>query len=229
MNTKGTYRCGHEGTANTYKQGKDGRETLEWIFNHNDCFECRKKAQNDLAQKRSNEIGLIELEGTEKQIVWATTIRQNNLEALEKYTQKDDREKYLKIINEANEKIKEGEITDENFEVTVMKIKGPISRSDQYRSFSNKKLKEFIMEENQASVIIDNRNNLSETRDLSTLLAIYKTIEMITELKEISEEAILKVEEQVKKEFRFRNPYLLKKCFRENKLDNLLNELKALE
>lgn len=85
-----TYVCGHEDTIQLYGPHKD----REWRLAREeeklcpDCYqkqlEEERKKQNEEAAKANQEAGLPPLEGTEKQIAWAETIRKQIIESVEK-------------------------------------------------------------------------------------------------------------------------------------------------
>lgn len=77
----GTYSCGHEGRTNIVGPTKDRERKIEWHFSGL-CPDCHKKKQeeerksaNKEAAKKSAEMELPELSGTEKQVAWANTLR----------------------------------------------------------------------------------------------------------------------------------------------------------
>ena len=86
----GTYACGHEGRVNVIGPTKD----REWKVNHHFeklCPECYEKWQQEErerksieAQKETETLELPELEGTEKQVSWAITLRVDLLKWVEK-------------------------------------------------------------------------------------------------------------------------------------------------
>lgn len=100
----GTYSCGHDGRENIVGPTKN----RQWIADRKFeglCYECyareeekkRKKAYEE-AMAEAKEMGLPELEGTEKQVKWAVTIREKMIaEYIEKYMPR--KETYLKNDN----------------------------------------------------------------------------------------------------------------------------------
>lgn len=89
----GTYSCGHEGMVELYGPMKNRERKAEWIFS-DICPACRRekdaverKAANQKSAVKSEEYGLPELNGSEKQVAWANTLR---LAILEKIDQKVD-------------------------------------------------------------------------------------------------------------------------------------------
>lgn len=83
----GTFSCGHEGRVNIIGPTKDRQWKADRQFEKM-CRECwekhleeeRQKA-NEKAAKLAKEMELPELFGSERQIAWANTIRQNLIEA----------------------------------------------------------------------------------------------------------------------------------------------------
>lgn len=87
---EGKYSCGHEGRVNIIGPTKDRQRKADWHFSGL-CPECYKKqleeeraAANKEAAEKSAEMELPALEGTEKQVAWANTLRVAFLEKAEK-------------------------------------------------------------------------------------------------------------------------------------------------
>jgi len=86
-----TYSCGHSDTIQLYGKTKD----REWKIANEEsklCPDCWKKQRDEERAKANAEAaeankaaGLPELEGTEKQISWAETIRKSMIEHMEEY------------------------------------------------------------------------------------------------------------------------------------------------
>lgn len=72
-----TYSCGHKGTVELYGKTSDREAKIRWYESSAVCPECYKKQQQEAADKTATEYELPELEGSEKQIAWANTIRCN--------------------------------------------------------------------------------------------------------------------------------------------------------
>lgn len=86
----GVFSCGHEGIVNITGPHKDREWKKENAFSKR-CPECYEKykeneraRQNEEALKKAKEMELPELKGTDKQIAWANTIRQQVVNRLEK-------------------------------------------------------------------------------------------------------------------------------------------------
>lgn len=89
-----TFSCGHTETVNLIGKIKDRERKIEWFENQGLCSACweaeRKRQfeeQNRKAAEEAKEYGLPELTGTEKQVAWANTLRQNWIAEAEKWIQ----------------------------------------------------------------------------------------------------------------------------------------------
>jgi len=76
-----TYSCGHEGEVQLYGKGSERERKLEWLAEQ-DCPTCEKAARearnakaNAAAAQANASAGLPALQGSDKQIAWAETIR----------------------------------------------------------------------------------------------------------------------------------------------------------
>ena len=114
----GTFSCGHEGRVNVIGPQKDRQWKIDNKFS-GICEECYKnklqKEREDANQKaleRAKEMELPELQGTEKQVAWANTLRDkfvNEIEELikdietDKYTYEEYKEDIFKIENKSKE------------------------------------------------------------------------------------------------------------------------------
>lgn len=114
----GTFSCGHEGRVNVIGPHKDRQWKIDNKFS-GICEECYKnKLQkereyaNQKALERAKEMELPELQGTEKQVAWANTLRDkfvNKIEELikdietDKYTYEEYKENIFKIKNKSKE------------------------------------------------------------------------------------------------------------------------------
>ena len=77
-----THRCGHEVSHNLFGPGKERKSKLMWLAAQ-ECQECYIQKQVAEAMKKSEEMGLPELIGSEKQIAWAVQIRVQKLRELD--------------------------------------------------------------------------------------------------------------------------------------------------
>lgn len=81
MKYSGTYACGHEGVIHIYGPTKEHEQKREYVFSQvcPECAKLERQKERDEANKKASDAaiksGLPELTGTEKQIAWATTIR----------------------------------------------------------------------------------------------------------------------------------------------------------
>lgn len=105
-----TYSCGHDGVVDLIGPGKDRENKLAWYESKGLCPECykvqaekdkadeaiRRQEENEAAAANAVAMGLPNLIGTEKQITWATTIRQS---FLDKALMANPNEKGRQLIN----------------------------------------------------------------------------------------------------------------------------------
>lgn len=92
----GIYSCGHEGVVNIIGRHKDREWKKERVFS-NMCPDCYKKylekqikEANQKALEETKEMELPELEGTEKQIAWANTLRIDFIKKVTDYADEKD-------------------------------------------------------------------------------------------------------------------------------------------
>ena len=92
----GSFSCGCEGRVNIVGPGKDREWKKEVAFTKKcpDCYkiflEEEKERKNKEAAEKAVEMELPGLEGSEKQISWATTLRQEFIEKSERSTSKEE-------------------------------------------------------------------------------------------------------------------------------------------
>lgn len=75
------FSCGHEETIQLYGPGKERERKIDYYKNYGLCRNCYKAQRDAEFAKKSEEATemfgtLPELEGTAKQIAWATSLRQ---------------------------------------------------------------------------------------------------------------------------------------------------------
>lgn len=73
-----TYKCGHTHKLELYGKIDDRINKIAWLEENALCPECFKKQKLEEAISKANDLPL--LEGSEKQIAWAMTIRQEWIE-----------------------------------------------------------------------------------------------------------------------------------------------------
>ncbi len=87
-------KCGAEFEVIAYKRNRSEADSFaKWAeLNITVCDDCEKKmrdeahaAENEKAAQAANENGYPELTGTEKQVAWANTIRENAMIVLKKF------------------------------------------------------------------------------------------------------------------------------------------------
>lgn len=92
----GVFSCGHEGRVDVIGPMKNRQWIVDRKF-ENMCKECYAKKIKDERErltkesiKKAEEMELIKLEGTEKQIAWAETLRQKMIQEFESYSEEID-------------------------------------------------------------------------------------------------------------------------------------------
>lgn len=86
----GTYSCGHQGWINVIGPRKNRKYIIEKKFRGlcPDCYQEVRKKDQERAKKIARENEYPDLEGSEKQIEWAISIRQNFMELIGEQTQR---------------------------------------------------------------------------------------------------------------------------------------------
>lgn len=140
----GTFSCGHEGRVNIIGPSKDRQRKADYRFS-GVCEECYKKQleekreqANQQALETSKEMELPELQGTEKQVAWANTLRLTMIEDLNK-------EIFNTTVDEAK---------------AVLEAFGCKTRRELRTAIQEWPLivDDFMQKETKASFFIDNRN-----------------------------------------------------------------------
>ena len=78
-----TYTCGHTETIQLFGKVSERMRKIAKL-EQCECDACFRNKQNEQAEQARQERGLAELQGTPKQIAWATTIREGVCKALDK-------------------------------------------------------------------------------------------------------------------------------------------------
>lgn len=73
-----TYKCGHTAEVQLYGKEAEREKKIKWYATI-DCPECEAREQKEKAEAK----GLPHLTGSEKQIIWATKLRNNALDKLD--------------------------------------------------------------------------------------------------------------------------------------------------
>lgn len=102
----GTFSCGHEGRVNITGPTKNRQWIADKKFDGK-CEECygkwleeEKERKNKEALEAAKEMELPQLTGTEKQIIWAMTLRQTFINKIEEKIKESEREENLKIVEQ---------------------------------------------------------------------------------------------------------------------------------
>lgn len=70
--------CGHTRTVNLYGKTADRNRTIEWLESQ-PCPDCKREEENAESAKKAAAENRPVLTGTEKQVAWANTIRENTI------------------------------------------------------------------------------------------------------------------------------------------------------
>lgn len=139
MKQYGIFKCGHKGYFNITRQNRwkyDTDEKIQEYLNDHVCDECFEKARQEKIKEERKEVkevekqvNLIDLEGSQKQIDWANTIRikliretkkmfKNEYHTIKFFDEVERRLKYLieEKNNEEYEKINKIFVECDNFE-----------------------------------------------------------------------------------------------------------------
>lgn len=140
-----TYTCGHSTTVQLYGKTSEREAYIEREERH-ECPECRAKK----AQSEAKENGLAELNGSPKQVSWASDIRNEMLKSIDSYE-----EKLVAYAEETNQPAEAMETAKANFKL----------------------VRDFLAEEKSAKWFIDNRTERAEylcTDILQTVSKMYR-------------------------------------------------------
>lgn len=88
MKTYVTFSCGHEETVQLYGSVAERDRKAEWMSRACKCSACKaadREAENAKAVEAASANGRPALTGSEKQVAWATTIREKMVSELMKY------------------------------------------------------------------------------------------------------------------------------------------------
>lgn len=183
----GTYSCGHEGRVNLTGPGKYREYRMKAEFEKL-CPECyekevekRREENTAKAKEEAAEMELPALEGTEKQVAWAYTLRSEILHKLMKYIDATEEGAEKAVPNRllVKKKLKE-------YDLNI--------NTDEVYSTLQKVLNHLITTKTKASYWIDNRENtiLISWLWISDLIIEIKEKEREIEIpKEILDESLL--------------------------------------
>lgn len=98
------HTCGHQVTVQLFGKYADREKRIAYLETC-ECDECRKAKANAAAAAAKEERGLHELTGSEKQVAWANTIREQVYKALDCLTPYTDKEQVKTIVDGWREKM----------------------------------------------------------------------------------------------------------------------------
>ena len=79
-----TYSCGHEGTIEAFGKAEERERKIKYFEEYGLCPDCYKEGKKGEEKAFAEKYELPELQGSEKQISWAESIRKEKIEAFEK-------------------------------------------------------------------------------------------------------------------------------------------------
>ena len=82
-----THSCGHDEEVTLFGPTRERERKLEWLASI-PCKECREREAKRVTDERTKELGLPELQGSEKQINWAQGIRLEKIVLLRDWADK---------------------------------------------------------------------------------------------------------------------------------------------
>lgn len=91
-----TFSCGHTEQKELVGKGKERESRIAYWGENGLCTDCYKAEQdakrareNAEAAQKAEAVGRANLQGSEKQVAWANTIRENIMEVIERAVRKD--------------------------------------------------------------------------------------------------------------------------------------------
>lgn len=79
-----TYSCGHEGTIEVFGKAEERERKIKYFEEYGLCPDCYKEEKKGEEKAFAEKYELPELQGSEKQISWAESIRKEKIEEFEK-------------------------------------------------------------------------------------------------------------------------------------------------
>ena len=156
-----TYKCGHTIEMQLFGKIADRESKIEWYRNNCECPDCKRNShaeENRKASEQAQSLGLVALQGSEKQIAWAETIR---IKAIE----------FAKIVKkEIEDKASKSTMTDDKMKLSLDVIINTI---------------ESLINNNDSSWWIDMRNRFTTLEDTRTYIAYTSNEEFKKQLKTI--------------------------------------------
>lgn len=78
-----TYSCGHQGTINVFGKSEERERKIKYFEEYGLCPDCYKAEKQGEERSFAERYELPELQGSEKQISWAESIRMEKIKAFE--------------------------------------------------------------------------------------------------------------------------------------------------
>jgi hypothetical protein len=170
-----TYACGHEGTISRGGYTKEYAENRAEEAFADLCPECKEikyKEMAEIAQKEAEINDYAELEGSEKQIQWALSIRQNLKDYFDDAVNDDELLKNLRQIN----------INDSIKDQTLLAVLDDREKVTQYLSDM---LDDILKNQKASKFYIDNRRYFKNKTSVLSYLCLPAPFKISLEPQEI--------------------------------------------
>lgn len=196
----GTFSCGHEGRVNIIGPGKDREWKAENAFSKlcEECWEKKRQEEREEEKKKAlekaKEMELPELTGSEKQIIWAITLRDKTIVNLTNSADNDD---YIKHVVRFEEELED--ITGED----ILKIRDFIIENETSSKFyidnRHKKATDLILEYKDIALkdqreIIEEKKLEEEIEKEALIVPENKIIDNAVTIKEEKSEVVAEFE-----------------------------------
>ena len=90
--------CGHTVTVNLYGKTEERERRIAWLEKYGLCYECEKEQEENARNRFEAEHDLPDLEGSEKQVKWARSIREKFITEIEKIPTNNEEGEELKAM-----------------------------------------------------------------------------------------------------------------------------------
>lgn len=90
--------CGHTVTVNLYGKSEERERRIAWLEKYGLCHECEKAEEENARNEFEASHDLPDLEGSEKQVKWARSIREKFITEIEKIPANNEEGEELKAM-----------------------------------------------------------------------------------------------------------------------------------
>lgn len=116
-----TYTCGHTGTVDIFGPGINREKKIEWMKTCK-CPECEKAERESYIAEFEAKNALPNLNGSEKQINWAKSLREKRFKEIDEFAEKQ-KEQNAKVAESHPELEEKREKANASIDSEVAKIK----------------------------------------------------------------------------------------------------------